>query len=149
MKSVLFPQVLLTIVGWLFISFSWASEDAQNSLAKAQAACLPALVPSPSLQQEQPLASSAPETKELPPKIQSAVLSDASQRTSQPFAVLRITEAEKRTWSDSCLGLSEPDQFCAQVLTPGWQVVVTDSKREWVYRTDTAGNLVKLEESPR
>jgi hypothetical protein len=139
MKSLLFTKVLLTIVGWLFISFSWASEE-------AQAVSLSSLVPSPSLRKEQPLAHSVPETKELPPNIQSAVLSDASQRTSRDVATLRITEAEEHTWSDSCLGLSEPDEFCAQVLTSGWQAIVTDGKQEWVYRTDNSGNLVKLEE---
>jgi hypothetical protein len=142
MKSLLFTKVLLTIVGWLFISFCWVIEE-------AQAVSWSVLVPSPSLSKEQPLAHCAPETKELPPNIQSAVLSDASQRTKQPVATFRIIEAEEHTWSDSCLGLSEPDQFCAQMLTPGWQVIVTDGKKEWVYRTNTSGNLVKLEESPR
>ncbi|MBE9167615.1 hypothetical protein IQ238_08835 [Pleurocapsales cyanobacterium LEGE 06147] len=142
MKSLLFMKVLLTMVGWLFISFSWVSWANKE----AQAVSLSALVPSPSLRKEQPPANSALGTKELPPSIQSAVLSDASQHTSQAATALRITEAEERTWSDSCLGLSEPDQFCAQVVTPGWEVVVTDGKEEWVYRTDTAGNLVKLEE---
>jgi hypothetical protein len=130
----------LTIIGWLVISFSWASEE-------AQAMSLSPLVPSLSLPKEQPLAHSVPETKKLPPNIKSAVLRDVSQRTSQNVAAFRITEAEEHTWSDSCLGLSEPDQFCAQVLTPGWQVLVTDGKEEWVYRTDASGNLVKLEES--
>lgn len=141
MKSLLLTKVLLTMVGWLFISFFWISE-------KAHTVSLPAVVPSPNLPKEQPLAHSEPKTKELPPNIQSVVLNDISQRTSRDIAAFRITEAEEHTWSDSCLGLSEPDEFCAQMLTPGWQVIVTDGKQEWVYRTDSSGNLVKLE-SPR
>jgi hypothetical protein len=139
MKSILFTKVLLTIVGWLFISFSLTSEE-------AQAVFLSTPILSPNLPKEQPLAHTVPKTKELPPNIQSAVLNDASRRTSQDVAAFSIIKAEEHTWSDSCLGLSQPDEFCAQVLTPGWQVVVTDGKEEWIYRTDAAGNLVRLEE---
>ncbi|MEL6459542.1 MAG: hypothetical protein AAFQ91_14985 [Cyanobacteria bacterium J06621_15] len=85
-------------------------------------------------------------TEELPAKIQSAVLSDANKRVSKPVAALRVTESEKQSWSDSCLGLSEPGKLCAQVIVPGWKVKVTDGQRELVYRTDDKGRLVKLEQ---
>lgn len=85
-------------------------------------------------------------TEELPAKIQSAVLSDANTRVSKPVAALRITESEKQSWSDSCLGLAEPGKLCAQVIVPGWKVTVTDGQRELIYRTDNKGRLVKLEE---
>ncbi|MEL6164825.1 MAG: hypothetical protein AAFR37_14040, partial [Cyanobacteria bacterium J06628_3] len=74
------------------------------------------------------------------------VLSDANKRVSKPVAALRVTESEKQSWSDSCLGLSEPGKLCAQVIVPGWKVKVTDGQRELVYRTDDKGRLVKLEQ---
>ncbi|MBE9215873.1 hypothetical protein IQ247_24965 [Plectonema cf. radiosum LEGE 06105] len=83
---------------------------------------------------------------ELPPAVKSAVLSDATKRVSKPVASLRITQVEKQNWGDSCLGLAEADQLCAQVIVPGWKVVVTDGQRELVYRTDEKGKQVKLED---
>ncbi|NJL78279.1 MAG: hypothetical protein HC836_18160 [Richelia sp. RM2_1_2] len=83
---------------------------------------------------------------ELPPKVKSAVLSDATKRVSKPLAALRITQAQKQSWGDSCLGLAQPDTLCAQVIVPGWKVVVTDGERDLVYRTDEKGKQVKLED---
>ncbi|MEA5594709.1 hypothetical protein [Rivularia sp. UHCC 0363] len=78
--------------------------------------------------------------------VKSAVLSDASKRVSKSIAELRITQAEKQSWGDSCLGLAQADKLCAQVIVPGWKVVVTDGKNELVYRTDEKGKQVKLED---
>ncbi|MBV6623215.1 MAG: hypothetical protein KI793_09820 [Rivularia sp. (in: Bacteria)] len=86
-----------------------------------------------------------PSLNQLPPKVESAVLSDAVKRTSRPLAALRITQAQKQNWSDSCLGLAEPGKFCAQVIVPGWKVIVTDGQRKWAYRTNESGQQVKLE----
>lgn len=85
-------------------------------------------------------------TNQLPTTVKSAVLSDATKRVSKPVAALRITQAQKQSWGDSCLGLAEADKLCAQVIVPGWKVTVTDGQRELIYRTDNKGRLVKLEE---
>ncbi len=85
-------------------------------------------------------------TNELPPAVKSAVLSDATKRVSKPVAALRITDVQKESWGDSCLGLAQKDKLCAQVIVPGWKVVVTDGQRELVYRTDEKGKQVKLED---
>ena len=82
----------------------------------------------------------------LPTVVKSAVLSDATKRVSKPVAALRITDVQKESWGDSCLGLAQKDQLCAQVIVPGWKVVVTDGQNELVYRTDEKGKQVKLED---
>ena len=85
-------------------------------------------------------------TEKLPATVQSAVLSDATKRVSKPVAALRITQTQKESWGDSCLGLAESGKLCATVIVPGWKVVVSDGQRELVYRTDEKGKQVKLEE---
>ncbi|MDY7016368.1 MAG: hypothetical protein SVX43_22770 [Cyanobacteriota bacterium] len=106
------------------------------------------LLPSPSLQKEPTEILTAKET-ELPPEVQSAVLEVAASRTSQTVSTLRIVEAQPQNWSDGCLGLAKPDRICTQVITPGWRVIVTDGRRNWIYRTDDLGNLIELEEAPQ
>ena len=84
----------------------------------------------------------------LPPEVQSAVFEDTVKRTSKTADALRVVEAEPQNWNDGCLGLSEPEEICTQAIVSGWRVIVTDGMREWAYRTDDSGSLVKLEESP-
>lgn len=105
------------------------------------------LVPAPSLQREAPEILTVTEI-DLPPQIQTAVLEAAAKRTSKPVSTLNIVKAQPKNWSDGCLGLAEPDELCTQVITPGWQVVVTDGLNNWIYRTNELGNLIKLEKSP-
>lgn len=107
-----------------------------------------ALVFAPSLQGKSTEILTAAEI-ELPPEVQSAVLEAAASRTSQTVSQLTIIEAQPRKWSDSCLGLAKPDELCPQVITPGWQVVVTDGRRNRTYRTDDTGDRIELEEAPQ
>lgn len=85
--------------------------------------------------------------KDLPKFVKSTVLSDATKRYSKPVTDIRITQAQKQNWEDSCLGLPEPGRLCAQAIVPGWKVVVSDGQSELVYRTDEKGRQIKLEDS--
>ncbi len=118
-----------------------------NPISLERAIAESSLVPAPSLQREATEILTATETN-LPPQIQTAVLEAAASRTSRPVATLKIVEAQPRNWSDGCLGLAKPDELCTQVITPGWQVVVTDGLRNWTYRTNELGNVIKLEKLP-
>lgn len=129
----LLPKItLLTIICLLVFSTISCSTN-QNNSPQVEAI-------------ETPTTTTASSTDELPATVQSAVLSDATKRVSKPVGGLRITQTQKESWGDSCLGLAEPGTLCAQVIVPGWKVVVTDGQRELVYRTDEKGKQVKLEE---
>ncbi|MGL6339784.1 MAG: hypothetical protein ACRC80_11665 [Waterburya sp.] len=130
--------ILLTLCA---IAFIWISPVGMD-IAVAQTS----LVPAPSLQEEPAEILTAKETN-LPPKVKSAVLKNAARQTNQTMATLRILKAQPQNWSDGCLGLAKPDELCTQVITPGWRVVVTNGQRNWTYRTDNTGNLVKLEKA--
>jgi hypothetical protein len=83
----------------------------------------------------------------VPIEVQSAVIEAAAQQTSRTVAALKILSSQPKNWPDSCLGFTEPGKVCAQAITPGWQVVVTDGLRNWTYRTNDSGDLIKLKES--
>ncbi|GAB4241500.1 MAG: hypothetical protein Kow0049_30140 [Stanieria sp.] len=142
MNKFLFLAKIFSIL--ILIAFAHTNHTLNHNLIVAEAYPLSSLVPAPSLQKQQPIKETISQQTTLPPEIQNAVFEDLSKHTSQNVATFRIAEAEKRTWSDGCLGLAEPDQFCTQVLTPGWQVLVTDGEKQWVYRTNSSGSLVKL-----
>jgi hypothetical protein len=74
------------------------------------------------------------------------VRQDVIQRTGLSPHLVRISRYERHTWSDGCLGLAGPDEFCTQALVSGWHVHVSDGSRCWRYRTDLSGQNIRLEE---
>jgi hypothetical protein len=129
--------VLLALSAIALVSISLVNMD----IAIAQTS----LVPAPSLQEEQTSEMLTAKETSLPSKIKSAIFKDVGRRTSQSISTLKILKAQPQNWSDGCLGLAEPDELCTQVITAGWRVVVTDGQKNWTYRTDDVGNLIKLE----
>jgi hypothetical protein len=57
---------------------------------------------------------------------------------------LVIFSEERVDWPDSCLGVSQPDAACAQVITPGFRFVITGAPGSPYaeYHTDLAGHWV-------
>ncbi|MBD2465626.1 hypothetical protein H6G89_32045 [Oscillatoria sp. FACHB-1407] len=81
----------------------------------------------------------------LPDEVFSAVVQDAQRRSRLSVSTIRLLWAQERNWSDSCLGLSNPEVICTAVLTPGWLIGVEVEQQVWIYRTDFAGTVVRPE----
>lgn len=133
----------LRFLGLLFLSvfFSIASYDFK---AIAETKLIPAL----DLHDKIRIENVSSNNPTLPPEVQSAVFEDTVKRTSKTVDALRVVEAEPQNWTDGCLGLAKPEEICTQAIVPGWRAIVTDGSREWTYRTNNSGSLVKLEQSP-
>ena len=80
-----------------------------------------------------------------PTSVIEAVLNKIGEQTSIPSDNLQVQETEAHTWSDGCLGLAKPDEFCSQALVEGWRVTVSDGQTTWVYRTDATGKNIRQE----
>jgi hypothetical protein len=81
----------------------------------------------------------------LPQSVASAVLQLASGQLSLPIAQLQITQVQRQTWRDRCLGLPSPIEKCIGTPTLGWQVTVEGRQQFYVYRTDDSGSQVRTE----
>lgn len=81
----------------------------------------------------------------LSTELQQAVLETVSAEQKVPVSQLEIVTATAADWPDSCLGLAGPDEICAQMITPGWALTITDGQNTWQYRTDLDILQVKLE----
>lgn len=77
-------------------------------------------------------------------ELQQAILEAVGEHQNLPPNQLQITAVESADWPDACLGLAAPDEFCAQMITPGWAVTVTNGQQTWQYRTDLDITQVKL-----
>lgn len=82
----------------------------------------------------------------LPKSVADAVLQDASRRSRLP-SDLRIVKAERRQWSDGCLGIRRPGILCTAVVVPGWLVTVEAGQQRLVYRTGDFGSGVVFDQA--
>lgn len=53
--------------------------------------------------------------------------------------------AFEKEWPDSCLGLPEKDEMCAQVVTSGYEVTVQGNGKEAIYRTNDDGSVMRVQ----
>jgi hypothetical protein len=59
-------------------------------------------------------------------------------------ADIPIVTAEQVDWPDACLGLAEPGEVCAQVITPGWRVALQVGDQVYELHTDQDATVVRL-----
>jgi hypothetical protein len=83
----------------------------------------------------------------LPAGIVEQVLADAAARSDLEASQLKISKAEPKVWSDSCLGLGGLNALCTEALVPGWQVVAQSDRQRWVYRANQSGSQVMLDQA--
>jgi hypothetical protein len=57
---------------------------------------------------------------------------------------MTVVSVEAVEWNDACLGVAEAGQMCAQVITPGYRIVVEVGGEQFTYHTDRGGNSVIL-----
>jgi hypothetical protein len=55
-----------------------------------------------------------------------------------------VLEYEQVEWPDSCLGLPEPTEMCAQVITPGWLVTLLAGNQRYEAHTTRQGETVRI-----
>ena len=69
-------------------------------------------------------------------------MQDAAPRLGLAPGSVRVDRVEARDWPDSSLGCPQPGMMYAQVITPGYLVVISGSGRSLEYHTDLRGRAV-------
>ncbi len=62
-----------------------------------------------------------------------------------PAAQVSVVSSEAVDWPDACLGLASPGEMCATVITPGYKVVLSAGGKEYTFRTNQKGTIVRQE----
>jgi hypothetical protein len=75
------------------------------------------------------------------------VLQDASAQLGVPVDQLSVVSFESWEWPDTSLGCPKPDEFYAQVITPGYLIVVSGAGQQLEYHTDTEGHFVLCQQA--
>ena len=98
---------------------------------------------------EEQVAQSTEAESSPPAQLVENLKSVLSVETGIPSYEILLVSSETVDWPDSCLGLAQSDEFCAQVITPGYRIILGTLDREYEFHTDRSGENVrrKSEES--
>jgi len=98
------------------------------------------------LDQSESTPSDTPSAQATPsPQVLHAVAQAARDRF---LGSVRIISFEASDWTDGCLGLALEGEVCTQEVVSGWRVTIENSiRQQWVYRTDSTGERVRLDVS--
>ena len=81
----------------------------------------------------------------LPPDVALTVQNRVSELLAVPAQNIQIQNMEKMDWPDSCLGLPEAEEVCAEVITPGWSLTFNVNGQEYRFRIDETGTVIRQE----
>jgi hypothetical protein len=56
---------------------------------------------------------------------------------------IQVNSFSVMDWPDACLGLAGQGEMCAQVVTPGYQVILQVDGQQYDVRTDTSGSVIR------
>lgn len=74
-----------------------------------------------------------------------AVMADLAQQRSLPADEISVVSVEPQQWSDASLGCPQEGFMYAQVVTPGYLIILEAGGQQYAYHTDRAGNFVLCE----
>ncbi len=91
---------------------------------------------------ETPIPAEGDEAALIP--IVELALDAATKHFGVPRESIQVLKVEAVEWSNSCLGCAAPETFCAQVITPGYRIVLKmgDATRE--AHTDAKGLQIRF-----
>lgn len=109
----------------------------------------PASPVSPSLPEGEPTMAPADLAISPIPGSETAVIAattDLAQRLGVTADEVRLISIESQQWSDASLGCPQEGFMYAQVITPGYLIVLEVQDQRYEYHTDQAGNVVLCQE---
>jgi|GEM_PF-4080266 len=69
-----------------------------------------------------------------------------ASRLGTTIGNVTITDVEASTWPNGCLGLDRQGEICTQALVEGYRVTMESGGQTYVYRTNSLGTSVRLEQ---
>ena len=55
-----------------------------------------------------------------------------------------LVSVEQVDWPDACMGIKQEGVMCAQIIVPGYKVVLSAGGQEYEFHTDEIGDVVRL-----
>jgi hypothetical protein len=68
-----------------------------------------------------------------------AAIDDLSKRTGIPKSDIKVVSVEAVQWPDTSLGCPQPDKMYAQVVVPGYRIILEAGGQTYDYHSAGAG----------
>ena len=96
---------------------------------------------------EPPMASPSSDVQPLPgsDKALAAAMADLAEQTGLSPNDIQLVSMEAVEWNDASLGCPQEGFMYAQVITPGFLIILEAQGQQYEYHTDRAGNVVLCE----
>jgi len=87
------------------------------------------------------------EVKPIPgsEKALAAAVAHLTEKTGVPDSDIRLLSMEAVEWSDASLGCPQEGFMYAQVITPGYLIILEAQGQSYEYHSDQAANVVLCE----
>jgi hypothetical protein len=89
-------------------------------------------------------ATETPETESGSGAVTAAAIAHLGGELGVAEAEIEVVSVEMAEFTDSCLGLGQPNESCLQAITPGWLVMLSAEGQEYEVRTDETGQQVRI-----
>lgn len=77
-----------------------------------------------------------------------AAVRTLAERLNIDAKTIDVVSNEPTEWPNACLGVEKPDVLCAQVITPGFKVLLMANGTQYEYHTDTTGTAIFSNSTP-
>jgi hypothetical protein len=74
-----------------------------------------------------------------------AAVADLAVRLDLTQGSVIVVSVERVDWPDACLGVSHPDVACAEIITPGYRIILEANGQRFEYHTDGGSRVVLVE----
>lgn len=81
----------------------------------------------------------------IPPDVALNVQNQISESLGVAVENIKIQNVEKMDWPNTCLGLPQGNEACAETVTPGWLLTFNINNQVYKYRVDSTGTVVRQE----
>ncbi len=71
-----------------------------------------------------------------------AAVQALAERLGVEGSTITLVSVEKAQWRDSCLGVALPGLVCAQVITPGYKIILDSGGTQHEVHTDETGKSI-------
>ena len=126
-------------IGLVAVACSTTGGGATGSGASASTRPTPSLAPRPTV-----VPTGSPVTGEVPPAVIDAVRAELGTLTGTDPSTATVVKAESVEWPDGSLGCPQRGVMYVQVVTPGYQVVLEQTGRDYDYRVAGEGAVIRL-----
>ena len=76
------------------------------------------------------------------------VIAALAEQTQLSPADMTVVSVEAVEWPDACLGVDNPDEMCAAVITPGFSVVIETPNGQYEVHTNADASSIRVASAP-